>query len=321
MTTRRRFSDASNALTGLDLAPLVWASDAMIAIAIGSDGTVTDANPAFERMAGAGVRGRDIATVVAAGQAEAFRSWLLAADDSWSARTWGIVPLGADATPRDYGVAARRMSSGNIVAVGDPHRNDDVAAAMFDVNASLVTERRGLERHRAALDRAVQTDALTGIANRGAFDARLGLEVRRAQSGDRFALVMLDIDDFKSLNDRFGHQAGDAVLRWLGAQLRQRARKRDFMARYGGEEFVAILAGTDLDGATIWAEWLRTAIGAVAAPVVDITVTVSLGVAAWAPGEVGADVIGRADRALYRAKESGRNRVIADEVGEVAGGL
>ncbi len=318
MTIRGTLVDASNPLTGLELAPLVWASDTMIAIAIGPDGLMTAANPVFERMAGLDVRGRDVATVVAAGQADAFRSWVLAATDSWSARTWGLVPLGSDATPRDYGVAARRTPSGDIVMVGDPHRDDDVVAAIFDVNASLIGERRRLERERTALGRAARKDALTGVANRAAFDARLDLEVQRAQSGDGFAVVMLDIDHFKGLNDRFGHQAGDAVLRWLGALLRQAARKGDFVARYGGEEFVAILADAEADGATVWADRLRSAIGTVQAPVVDITVTASLGVAAWVPGEVGPDVIGRADRALYRAKATGRNRVVADQAGAAA---
>ncbi len=91
------------------------------------------------------------------------------------------------------------------------------------------------------------------------------------------------------------------------------------MARYGGEQFVAILTGVELDGAVAWADRLRAAVRAAAAAVVEVTVTASLGVAVWTPGDLGRDVVGRADRALYRAKETGRDRVSADSVDDSPG--
>jgi diguanylate cyclase len=126
---------------------------------------------------------------------------------------------------------------------------------------------------------------------------------------------MLDIDNFKSLNDRYGHPAGDAVLRWLGGILRAASRKGDLVARYGGEEFAAILPHADLAAAATWAERLRRAINTDPAPGVDETVTVSMGVTTWRTGDSGNQVVARADEALYEAKRAGRDRVVvrADE--------
>jgi diguanylate cyclase (GGDEF)-like protein len=152
-------------------------------------------------------------------------------------------------------------------------------------------------------------DALTGIANRRAFDQRLAYEVARAVAGATFSVVMIDIDHFKAVNDRFGHPTGDAVLRWLGERLEIAARRGDFVARYGGEEFVAILPDATTTNAAAWAERLRTAIRSDRPPGVDRPVTASLGVAAWAAGETGQAVVDRADRGLYVAKEGGRDRV------------
>lgn len=172
-------------------------------------------------------------------------------------------------------------------------------------------------------------DPLTGIANRRALDEALAREASRAARGRQpLAVLMIDIDWFKKVNDSFGHQAGDAVLRALAARLQARLRRQDLLARFGGEEFVAVLPDTGPDGARVVAEGLR---GAVAeAPFVvaglSIAITVSIGVAAGIPGHVdaqgergsGADgglpetvaaLLVASDQALYRAKEEGRDRV------------
>lgn len=152
------------------------------------------------------------------------------------------------------------------------------------------------------------TDGLTQIANRRAFDAMLAREIDRSQrTGQSVSLLLLDIDHFKVLNDTHGHQIGDEVLRELGALLKRRTRQMDLPARYGGEEFVVILPGCDEDIAFDIAERFRQAIAEAPTPV-PITVSIGVGTcpvdATDAPG-----LIKAADSALYASKEAGRNRV------------
>ncbi len=157
-------------------------------------------------------------------------------------------------------------------------------------------------------------DHLTGVHNKRYFVARLAEEVLRARRHGRpFALVMLDLDHFKRVNDTHGHDAGDAVLRELGALLRALARGDDVPARYGGEEFAVLLPDTDLQGAHAFAERLRVRVEALDVIVrgVRLPITASLGVALHSGGGTsGDDLVKAADEALYRAKQSGRNRVV-----------
>lgn len=131
---------------------------------------------------------------------------------------------------------------------------------------------------------------------------------------------MLDIDNFKSINDRFGHAAGDRVIRSVADGIREQLRQTDVAGRLGGEEFAVLLPETSRDDATAIAERIRTAIDirAVTHERGDIPFTVSVGVADLQPGGTLADLLVRADEALYRAKRSGRNRVVVGE-GSVAG--
>ncbi len=301
-----------NPLGGVDLAPLVWASDSLLAAVLDGTGRILDANPTFARLARRDPRGEPIASSVSEGQVEAFTGWLRESASGWRTGTWGLLP-DVDGMPRDVRVAACRGAGDVLVLVGEPLRTEDVATALIDVNEHLVTEHRRLERDRVRLDRVTREDVLTGVANRRAFDGRLARELERVSVGGSFCLVMLDIDHFKHVNDRFGHPAGDAVLRWLGAQLRASVRRGDLVARYGGEEFVAILTDISTEDAGGWAERLGRSIRSTPAPGMVGTVTVSMGVAAWQPGETGADCVARADRALYVAKEAGRDRCIIDD--------
>lgn len=161
------------------------------------------------------------------------------------------------------------------------------------------------------------TDALTGLANRRAFDDTLEREWKRAVRHDTpLALIMIDVDYFKSYNDRYGHQAGDSCLQQvaqaMGACI---ARPGDLLARYGGEEFVALLAGTGEDGAIALAEKLRAAVARAAIRHDGSSlgsVSVSLGIAARvSASEDAAELVARADAELYRSKERGRNRATA----------
>ncbi len=163
-----------------------------------------------------------------------------------------------------------------------------------------------------AFERQAREDALTGLANRRRVDESLDAyfsESRR--SGRPLSLVLMDIDFFKRINDRFSHAIGDEVLREIGAILTQDQRPGDLAARLGGEEFLGILSGSDLDGARVYGERMRTAIEShdwerIAA---GLRVTISIGVATWDGEESYSRLFTRTDELLYRAKEAGRNRV------------
>jgi len=157
------------------------------------------------------------------------------------------------------------------------------------------------------------TDSLTGLANRWTFDEELALEWRRAERvGDPLALILLDIDNFKSINDGHGHQAGDEVLRKVGEVLAASVRQIDLAARYGGEEFAVIVPETDLDGAIDLAERLRSALETEEIELENggrLSVTASFGAAIKGDLPGGEKLVAAADKALYEAKRAGKNRV------------
>jgi diguanylate cyclase (GGDEF)-like protein len=161
-------------------------------------------------------------------------------------------------------------------------------------------------------------DSLTGLLRREAILDFLARELDRAARYDRPLTVgMADLDHFKEINDRYGHLAGDTLLKQVAQELAGGLRSTDAVGRYGGEEFLIVLPETDLAGARVVADKLRRLVEAVAAPMADgeeVSVTISIGLASRA--DVGVpkeatprDLLEHADRALYRAKEEGRNRV------------
>jgi diguanylate cyclase (GGDEF)-like protein len=180
--------------------------------------------------------------------------------------------------------------------------------------ASLAAQAIENARLYAQVQEQARTDALTGLNNRGEFQRQLKEEEERSRRYNRsFSLLMLDIDHFKTVNDSYGHQAGDEVLRAVAARLREQIRPVDHAARYGGEEFVVILPETTNEGALALAERLRTAVADTAVPVTEgrtIPVTISIGVATF-PADAGSEtaLIAGADAALYAAKQGGRNRI------------
>jgi diguanylate cyclase (GGDEF)-like protein len=165
------------------------------------------------------------------------------------------------------------------------------------------------------LRRDARTDALTGLANRRAMEERGPLELRRAQrTADPVSVIMCDLDHFKNINDRYGHEAGDAVLRTIAGVLRGALRDTDALGRWGGEEFIAVLTDTDTRAAAEVAERMRIAVYATEFGRPAEGVTISLGVStvhtvadaatAWDA------LIKEADLFLYEAKKAGRNRVM-----------
>jgi diguanylate cyclase (GGDEF)-like protein len=182
-----------------------------------------------------------------------------------------------------------------------------------EARAELAASNERLQAQAAQLDVLATTDALTGASNRRKFNdlTRDALEhVRRY--GHPLSLFILDIDHSKRVNDAYGHEAGDQVLVALAGLLRAGIRATDSLARWGGEEFVVLSPGVTADGEVALAERLRAAAAGYDHASAG-TVTASFGVAEHRPGETPDELFARADRALYRAKEGGRNRV------EVAG--
>ena len=173
-------------------------------------------------------------------------------------------------------------------------------------------------RHAAELEVLATRDSLTGINNRRHFDHLAGLELDHARRmGRSFALLALDIDHFKRINDTWGHAAGDEALRAFTNACRLALREYDILGRVGGEEFAVALPNTGPDGARVIAERLRAAVEELVVrpakgEVFDLTV--SIGIAQLREDDLAvATLLGRADQALYRAKNAGRNRVEAEE--------
>jgi diguanylate cyclase (GGDEF)-like protein len=200
----------------------------------------------------------------------------------------------------------RRNELTLLVMPGHEHALDFVIVSTIDI-----TERKRLNDELVQL---AATDFLTGLPNRREFMARLEDEQARLQRdvGGRAAVLMLDIDHFKDINDAHGHDGGDAVLRHLAGLMRDSQRKIDMLGRVGGEEFAILLPGADLEAARAFAERLRQRIAdtPMQRSGAAIGITVSIGLASLTPADRGGDTaLVRADHALYRAKRGGRNRV------------
>ncbi len=201
-----------------------------------------------------------------------------------------------------------------VITVGRAHPfTDDDRDILRSLAAQTTLALENVELHYQVRRQAV-TDELTGLANHGRFQELLQLEmeqVRRYQHP--VGLIMLDIDDFKSVNDTYGHQQGDVVLRQVARVLRDTSREADSPSRYGGEEMAVILPHTDLEGAYAIAERVRTSIEGLRVPRLDdggvLRITASLGVATSVNGRKDA-LIADADGALYQAKHQGKNRTV-----------
>ncbi|MBL8626237.1 MAG: sensor domain-containing diguanylate cyclase [Myxococcales bacterium] len=275
-----------------------------------TDGFVVDAydreHDAFSRVAiarGDGAAGRVVATLAPLAIDDLADSDVdLGPSGTDGVRSWLGVPLFvADACE---GVLAVQSRTVGAFTASDQRL---LASLALQVGAAL---------QNAHLYTMAMVDGLTGLFVRRYFDARVDEEIERARRyGQAFAVVMIDIDDFKHLNDTHGHLIGDRVLREVAAAVKGELRGVDTAARYGGEELVIILPRTELVAAFALAERIRARIAdrriAVAADGPVLSVTASFGIAAYPDSGLGSaeDLVRRADRALYRAKRSGKNRV------------
>jgi len=189
----------------------------------------------------------------------------------------------------------------------------EFAVAAAQGRTTLKSCPRYLERQAALAQQLAAVDALTGLASFRVLRDRLANEVARChRSGEHFAVLFLDLDNFKGVNDRYGHEAGNVVLRETAKRCGAHIRLTDLAGRYGGDEFVVVLVGTGEEGAVVVAEKIRGAVEDVGKQMGYPAgiVTASIGVAEYRPGEhKDEDVLVAADRALYRAKAAGRNRV------------
>lgn len=170
-----------------------------------------------------------------------------------------------------------------------------------------ITDRKDLENRLFEL---AVTDELTRAYNRRKFHEELNRHIEMSRRyGSSLSIIMFDMDHFKSVNDRFGHEAGDEVLATISGSILSGKRKVDIFGRWGGEEFLLLLPGTDIDAAAGLAERLRGKIASLKYSLCPEPVTASLGVARFRDTENDNDFIRRVDEALYRAKDEGRNRV------------
>ncbi|MDF9776096.1 GGDEF domain-containing protein [Pseudomonas baetica] len=194
-------------------------------------------------------------------------------------------------------------------------REQEVAARLHSLAervAHMEQEAQGYREHLEEQRQKALVDPLTGLPNRAAWSERLDHEVKQwQQHGNSLLLAMLDLDHFKRINDNYGHLAGDKVLKIIASVLRKRLRGSDFIARFGGEEFVLLMPATVPAAGLKLLESLRASIEACPFHFKGepVTITVSIGMTAFRPGEHGDQVLKRADQALYRAKNAGRNRV------------
>ncbi len=245
-----------------------------------------------------------------------------------------LIYVGALALAAIASALAATLLGRNLPVVGSDNRGALMIAMVLAQFATLVLvaavslglgwlyptiRRESNERGRLAEEsqsfmHAALTDPLTGLQNRRYFDDALREYMREFGSiGRPVGVVILDLDHFKKINDTYGHDSGDIVLRSLALALRQHTRYHDVLARIGGEEFAIVFPNTDERAITSLAERIRKAVQEM--PLVlegqRVQVTASLGAVIWDGSESGQDIVKRADRLLYEAKSSGRNRVVA----------
>jgi diguanylate cyclase (GGDEF)-like protein len=206
-----------------------------------------------------------------------------------------------------------------------PYTQDDVAAiSVLMAPVALALGRERVLREAQAYAQAAVIDPVSGLFNRRYFQARLEEELHRAvRHLTSVGLLMIDLDGFKSVNDRFGHVAGDMVIRDISEILRRSVRIFDVCTRFGGEEFAVMMPGGTAESAGAIAERIRQRVDTYQRSEPDLAglrVTASIGVAVSPPGVTARDLIERADRALYHAKRAGKNRVsTAGPDGSVSG--
>nr|MDP9492412.1 diguanylate cyclase [Actinomycetota bacterium] len=226
-----------------------------------------------------------------------------------------LISLGEERGPvkLEFPLTVGRESFGTLVIYGDDFSSDQRESAGWLVGHAVIALSNA-RRHRAVEQQAL-VDSLTALANRRLCTAALEKELARAERfGEPLTLVLADIDDFKLINDRWGHPTGDEVLQAFAEHMRETVREIDLAGRWGGEEFALILPGTDLEGGRQLAERIREMliVQELTAPDGEpISVSASFGVASFPGAGSQTQLVAAADAALYEAKRTGKNRVVA----------
>jgi diguanylate cyclase (GGDEF)-like protein/PAS domain S-box-containing protein len=217
-----------------------------------------------------------------------------------------------------------RRLPGYLIMIHDITKRHVAEAELQRVNWRLESQIEKIEALQVELREQASSDALTGLCNRWRLDEVLPRELKRAQhDGGVVSVILFDIDHFKQVNDRYGHEIGDRLIQVLAQLLRERTRPGDIACRYGGDEFLLMLPETPLDAAAVRADEIRVAFSCLSPRVVpgggrDEAVSLSAGVAACPNHALTEDaVIRSADEAMYAAKEAGRNRVHVADVKDV----
>jgi diguanylate cyclase (GGDEF)-like protein len=231
------------------------------------------------------------------------------------------VMVGGSPAADEIGVLTRAFNEMSLRLRRNQLALEESRLEVEDANARLIAQNNELHRVNEVFQQLSITDDLTKLHNHRFFHEHLPREMKRAaRTGEPLALIVIDLDDFKRLNDRFGHAVGDAVLKQVAHVMSSVVREMDLLARYGGEEFALLASHTTLEGAVSLAEKLRIAISHARFSVLnpdgpsEIEVTASLGVAAFRGDEKG--FFNDADRALYRAKALGKDCVVVADATE-----
>ena len=204
-----------------------------------------------------------------------------------------------------------------LIAEHDVRSLQQLAAQVLHLNEELTDMHRELKRSQEQLRALSVTDPLTGLANRRRLEERLELEIARVERTQKpLAVALVDIDHFKQINDRYGHPVGDSVLKEVSELLTENLRAPDLAARYGGEEFCLVFPDTALEEALGILERTRQLIAQREIPPMHHAVTASFGVACCSREQSPETLIEAADKALYRAKNDGRNRVCVESIAE-----
>ncbi len=294
---------------------------AIVAATLGLDGTLLEANAGFLRLmptGGSSAIGMPAAHVFIQPEFSAFVS---ATPEAGGDVYRGLLTLG-EYQGKTRSLRGRLWRAGSEVRVLAEYDVEDLERlydTALDLNRgyadaqSVMTQTNLTLQHREAQSaEASVTDPLTNVGNRRRLEQVLPVETSRSErTGDPLSAIMADLDHFKSVNDTYGHDAGDAVLVAFAALLRQQTRPTDIVVRLGGEEFMVLMPHTDLARALGTAGRIRRALEATSINPLPRPVTGSFGVAQLGASEHGEALLQRADKALYAAKESGRNRVVA----------
>lgn len=292
-------------------------SNSLIALLLAPDGTILARNRAAERVFPNGGDSHKVGDYLVSQDAERMEQ-LLTRTGTGSDGPFLLNVTNGQQSPVTWEVSLVRCGASSVLVGALDRRHDvpfkdeivgltsDLALAVRDA----AQKNRALERANESIELLVRTDQLTGLANRRMLEETLPRETARAERlKEELSVIFADLDRFKQINDQFGHKTGDQVLASVGTFLKSHTRAYALASRFGGDEFVLLLPGTTKEDAVGVAERIRTQMVEMAVENCPIRITISMGVASLAAGETGAELLTRADEALYRAKERGGNCV------------